>query len=74
MDCRCFDQIVGESPFHGGRERSLDSPTTQNFVKVVERLFGAAVTSAEFGLSLPAIVAQPPFSMIDRWSHEDTCY
>jgi hypothetical protein len=27
--------------------------------------------TAEFGLSLPELVAQPPFSIIDRWSHED---
>src|SRR5437868_10689533 len=29
-----------------------------------------AVTTAELGVSPPEIVAQPPFSMIERWSHE----
>jgi len=31
-----------------------------------------AVTTAEFELTLPGVVAQPPFSMIDRRSHEET--
>jgi hypothetical protein len=33
-----------------------------------------AVTTAELGASVPGIVAQPPFSMIERRSHDEDTF
>ena len=80
----CND-VAGERPFgclirhdfvddriQRGGEEPLEPVRTQVCQSECASCSAQAVATAEFGASVPGIVAQPPFSMMDRRSHVDT--